>query len=565
MKNRRNFLQLAAAGTLGALAARAEPEKPNVVFIFTDDQRFDTIAALGNPHIHTPNLDRLAKRSFVFRNAYNFGGNTGAVCIPARNMAMTGKTFFCFDAGPRDKGLGPTFPKNFKSAGYETFNREKSGSANLPYIRTQFDHYGDIHMVNQLRTGYAARTIVNDAVQFMEKDRNQEKPFFIYLGFPCPHDPRWAAPEFRDLYDPDQLPLPPNYKPVHPYDMDMMTIRDECLEAWPRTEAAIRRHLHDYYALISCMDADIGRLLASIEKYHPNTIVIFSSDQGIALGSHGLMGKQSVYEDVQRVPLFFSGPGIPKGESEAFAYVHDIFPTACQLVGAPKPEGIDGKSLAPIIRGEQKDVRDALMLAYVKSQRSVRDKKWKLIQLPQINITMLFDLETDPHETINLADDPEKKRVVERMMKLLEKEQLKYGDNLPLVSDHPKPAEFIPPTEKLKTAHPAGGLAPEFTNKDTKQDTPTPANLSADASAFIGVWEYNVGKVAYSREFTKDGKCILLRGGKLSWEKPITACKGSSLVVDGNYNHELLADGSLKIEGKYTANRKMGKTSKHGK
>ena len=464
--SRRTFMHIAAgAFAVSVCSASAKTKQPNVLFIFTDDQRHDTIAALGNPNIITPNLDRLAKRSFVFHNAYNFGGNTDAVCIPARNMAMTGKTFFRFDAKTRDKGLGPTFPKNFKAAGYETFNREKSGSANLPHIRKQFDHYGDIHMVNQLRTGYAARTIVNDAVQFMETDRDTTKPFFMYLGFPCPHDPRWAAPEFRDQYDPDKLPLPPNYKPVHPYDMGMMTVRDEKLEAWPRTKEAVRKHIHDYYSLITGMDQEIGRLLDTLDrlKLTENTIVIFSSDQGIALGSHGLMGKQSLYEDVQRVPLLFSGPGIPKGTSDAFAYVHDIFPTACQLVGAPEPKGIDGLGLISIICGKQVAVRDKVMLAYRNSQRSVRDERWKLIQLPQINRTMLFDLKADPRETTDLSSVPEKKGVVDYMMKLLQAEQRKVGDSLPLVSGNPKPARFIHPKEKLKTLYPSGGLAPAFT------------------------------------------------------------------------------------------------------
>ena len=260
MNTRRRFLKTSFTASLG-LAARAWPvstAKPNLLFIFTDDQRFDTIGALGNPHIKTPNLDRLAKRSFVFRNAYNFGGNSGAVCIPARNMAMTGKVFFHFDAGMRDKGLGPTFPKSMHAAGYETFYREKSGSANLPHIQKQFDHRKDVHMVNALRTGRAAKGIVDDAIGFVTKDRDKSKPFFMYLGFPCPHDPRWAGRRFRALYDPATLPVPPNYKAVHPWNIGDMTVRDECLEKWPRTEDAIRRHLHDYYALISSMDYDIG-------------------------------------------------------------------------------------------------------------------------------------------------------------------------------------------------------------------------------------------------------------------------------------------------------------------
>jgi arylsulfatase A-like enzyme/alpha-L-fucosidase len=446
-----------------AWAAPAEQKHPNVLFIFTDDQRADTIAALGNPEIKTPNLDRLARKSYVFCNAYNFGGNSSAVCIPARNALMTGKTHFRFDDGAYDKGLGATLPKAMKAAGYETYYREKSGQFNLPYIQKQFDHYADIDQVGSLASGYAGRGIVDEAVKFLSGERDKSKPFFMYLGFPCPHDPRWSAKEFRDLYDPAKLPLPPNYQPVHAYNIGVdMTCRDERLEAWPRTPEAIRRHLHDYYSLITGMDRDIGRLLDALDKQAlaENTIIIFSSDQGIALGSHGLMGKQNLYDDTQRVPLLISGPGIPQGKSAALGYVHDIFPTICELAMVPVPEGIDGRSLAPVIRGKSEKVRDQLMMAYTNTQRSVRDGRWKLIRLAQINRTQLFDLEKDPRELNDLAADPQHAGQIERLLALLKEEQGRCGDRLPLTSRNPQPERFDPPKQMEPTPYPSGGLAP---------------------------------------------------------------------------------------------------------
>ncbi len=452
-------------------ASKSKETKRNVLFIFTDDQRFDTISALGNSHIKTPNLDWLAKRSFVFNNAFCFGGNSGAVCIPARNMTMSGNVWTRFridDAYKPEWGAlwtnpdNPTFPKSMNAAGYETFYREKSGSANLPGVRLQFEHRKDIHMVNALRTGRPALGIVNDSIDFISKTRDKSRPFFMYLGFPCPHDPRWAIKKYRDLYDPKSLPLPSNYKPVHPYDIGDMTIRDECLEAWPRTKEAVQRHLHDYYALISSMDYDIGRLLDCLDEQGltDNTLIIFSSDQGLAMGSHGLMGKQNLYDDTMRVPMMFAGPGISPGKSDALVYIHDIFPSACDLVGTDIPKDIDGKSLKPIIDRTSQKVRDHLMLAYKDTQRSVRDKKWKLIRYPQINISQLFDVVSDPYETNDLSARPEHKAVLDKMLKIMESQQKLYGDSLPLTSPNPKPAKFVHPTKKLKTAFPAGGLAP---------------------------------------------------------------------------------------------------------
>jgi arylsulfatase A-like enzyme len=452
---------LLATITLGILQA-AVAAKPNIILVLTDDQRADTIHALGNSQIITPNLDRLAARSLVFERAYNFGGNCAAVCIPARNMLVTGNTYFRFDEGAFDKGLRDTLPKTLKAAGYETWYREKSGISNLPYIRTQFDHFADIHQVNALATGYAARGIVDEAIQFISKDRDKSKPFFLYLGFPCPHDPRWAAKEFRDLYDPAKLALPANFRPVHALDIGDMTSRDESLEAWPRSEEAIRRQTHDYYSLITGMDRDIGRLLDALEHQSltDNTIVVFTSDQGIALGSHGLMGKQNLYDDTQRVPLLISGPGIPKGRSQALAYLHDLFPTLSELVGAKAPEKIDGLSLVPIISGKVVKVRDSLVTAYANTQRSIRDDQWHLIRFPQINRQMLFDLRLDPNETNDLASDPRYSGEIGRLSIALKAEQQRLGDTLPLVAKKPKPAAFIAPKEKLPTPYPAGGLAP---------------------------------------------------------------------------------------------------------
>ena len=172
------------------------------------------------------------------------------------------------------------------------------------------------------------------------------------------------------------------------------------------------------------------------------------------------MGKQNLYEDTQKVPMLFSGPGVVRGESEALVYVHDIYPTVCELAGTAAPDQIDGKSLASIMAGRREEVRDRLMLAYCNSQRSIRDVQWKLIRLPQINRTLLFDLQEDPRETRDLSGDPSKREVIGRMTALLAAEQARYGDTLPLESDSPVAAEFIPPAQKLPTPYPAGGAAP---------------------------------------------------------------------------------------------------------
>jgi len=426
----------------------ADSRRPNVLFLFTDDQRADTIAALGNPHIKTPNLDKLVESRFVFNNAYCLGANAGAVCRPSRNMLLSGRAYFRFDRYA--SAAKPNFPKSMKQAGYVTYHHGKLGNT-AREIHKQFDHSRYLSDRRVQTSGQPGKIVVDAAIGFLRSKPGQ-RPFFMYLAFATPHDPRVAAKEDLRLYQPDTIPLPKNYLPVHPFDNGEMIVRDERLAPWPRTPQVVRRHLHDYYAVITGLDRSIGRLLQMLKDAgeYDNTIVIFSSDHGLAIGSHGLMGKQSLYEHSMKSPLIFSGPAIPHGQSDALIYLHDIFPTVCDLVGAEIPSGLDGKSIEPVIHGKSNRVRDTLFTSYRSVQRSIRDDRWKLIRYPQINKTQLFDLKTDPDEMHNLADLPAQTERVTRMLALIAARQKELGDNLPLTSAQPGDPAFTPPKEKKK-------------------------------------------------------------------------------------------------------------------
>ena len=425
-------------------ATTRRASRPNVLFLFTDDQRADTIAALGNSHIKTPQLDRLVRSGFVFNNAYCMGGNSAAVCRPSRAMMLSGRSLFRIP--PRGQRI-PNFARSMKQAGYVTYHHGKAG--NSPHdIHADFDFSHYLKDMPVRNSGYPGKEAADDAIAFLKKHEG-DKPFFVYLAFAGPHDPRVANDEYLAMYDVARMPLPANYLPVHPFDNGDMTIRDEKLAPWPRTRQVIREHLRDYYAVITHMDAQVGRLFAALEEtgQFDNTLIVFSSDHGLAMGSHGLMGKQNLYEHSMKSPLVFSGPGIPTDRSsDAYAYLFDIYPTVCDLVGAPSPSSIDGKSLAGIIRGEQKQVRDAVFTAYLGVQRAVRKGRWKLIRYPQINRTQLFDLELDPHEVNDLADDPQYTDKVKQLFALLGELQKEAGDDAPLTSAQPKDERFHPPS-----------------------------------------------------------------------------------------------------------------------
>lgn len=461
MTNLLKAFALIALVVLAKPATAADPNpRPNVLFLFADDMRADSIGALGNPTVKTPNLDTLVKRGFVMRNAYCLGGNSPAVCTPSRNMLLSGKAFFRWKEfaapnNPKQKGAiapgdGPNFPLSMKDAGYVTYHHGKKGNT-APLIQAKFDVNKYLRNDEaERRSGEPGKEIVDDAITFLRDRPADAKPFFMYLAFGNPHDPRVAAQKYLDQYNRDLIPLPKNYRPVHPFDNGEMTIRDEKLLPWPRTAADVRRTLHEYYATITALDFHIGRLLQSLKELGKldNTIILFAADQGIAVGSHGLLGKQNLYDAGMKAPLIFAGPGIPRGESDALAYLLDIYPTVCDLVGTAPPDGIDGVSFKPVINGQSKTARRELFLSYLNVQRAFRDERWKLIRYPQVNVTQLFDLQSDPDEMHNLADQPAQRERVTTMLARLAEVQPTWGDTAPLTVPNPKPAVWSPPEKE---------------------------------------------------------------------------------------------------------------------
>ena len=438
--NRRAFLHTVGAGAAALtglaqapLAAGGEPvpaaKRPNVVFLFSDDQRYDTIHALGNDLIRTPNLDALVAAGTAFTNPYIMGGTGGAICVCTRAMVLSGRTLWHV---PDNCAGFPLWPEVFQKAGYTTFGIGKWHNGPASYARcfsgggTIFfggmaDHLKvpvqDFDPTGQYPKGgarpgekFSSELFSDTAVRFL-REYKDAKPFFLYLAYTAPHDPRTAPPPYDSMYSPEKIPLPKNFLPGHPFDNGDLRGRDEMLAPHPRTPEVVRRHLADYYACISYADAQIGRVLAALQEagHAKNTIVIFTGDNGLAVGQHGLLGKQSVYEHSLRVPLVMRGPGVPAGQRQAgFAYNFDLFPTVCEMVGLPIPKTVEGKSLAPVLAGRTKAVRDAVFGAYRNLQRMVRDERYKLIKyaVKGEKHTQLFDLVDDPWETKNLAEDP---------------------------------------------------------------------------------------------------------------------------------------------------------------
>jgi arylsulfatase A-like enzyme len=399
------------------------------VLILADDQRADTIGALGNAEIQTPHLDRLAQRGFHFSNAYCMGSMIGAVCLPSRTMLITGRSLWRIPEQPRAKQAPagvPLLPSLVAEAGYATFHCGKVGNS-CTFGNAAFGT--NVELAG--RTENTATETADQAIKFLTAFEGRQ-PFFMYLAPQVPHDPRLAPERFRKMYDADKLSLSKNFLPEHPFDNGELKVRDEMLAPHPRMPQTMRQHLAEYYATISHLDHEIGRVLTTIAQrgWQDNTVVIFSSDQGLAVGGrHGLMGKQNLYEHFKS-PLVLAGPGIPHGQSAALVYLFDLFPTICDLAEATTPAVIEGRSLLPIVQGRKTSVRDTLFCAYRDCQRMVRDERWKLIEYNAAGArnTQLFDLAHDSDELHNLAADPEARDQLARLRKLLVTARQEYGD-----------------------------------------------------------------------------------------------------------------------------------------
>ena len=446
---------------------------PNIILLFTDDQRFNTIHALGNEEVLTPNIDRLAEQGISFTHAHIMGGTSGAICMPSRAMLMTGKSLFQLEMkGATIPGDHKMFPEILQERGYKTFGTGKWHNGKQSYARC-FTHGGKIFfggMSDHLAVPYfdydstgtypeenkkvgdvfSSEMFVNEALHFLNEDAGDD-PFFIYLSFTAPHDPRMAPESFGKLYSEEDIELPSNFLTEHPFNNGEMKVRDEKLAPWPRTPEIVKEHIAAYYAMITHTDHQIGRLLNALDQSgkNKNTIIIFAGDNGLAVGQHGLLGKQNLYEHSVRVPLIFSGPGIPENSTnEALCYLNDIFPTICDMVGQNAPQGIEGISLMPVIKNTQADIRTELFYAYRNLQRGIRTKdNWKLIkyQVNNVETTQLFDLKKDPWEINNLADNPEYSEKLQEMVELLDQSMKKYDDPMDLnLSFWGKQEIFIP-------------------------------------------------------------------------------------------------------------------------
>lgn len=433
------MLILVALSNLTSLAN----DRPNVLFLLTDDQRPDTIHALGNEHIRTPHLDRLVRQGTAFTRAVT----AIPICVASRAEILTGRDGL--RNGKQDYGFSPAenvtcWAEAMREAGYDSGYVGKWHTTGRP-SQYGYQHTpglysgggGDLALTQPVDwkgmpvTGYSGWVFQTDdrrrfpeqgvgltpdiseqfaraAVEFLQQPRSG--PFFLQVNFTAPHDPLLLPSRYQGAYDARDIPLPANFAPQHPFDHGNFDGRDERLFHWPRLPDETRRALAVYYSVIEHLDEQVGHILHALDVngQRDNTIVIYSSDHGLAIGSHGLRGKQNMYEHSIGVPLIFRGPGIPANRrTAAQCYLRDLYPTTCDLCAVPTPATVQGRSLRPALGGDSESIYDEVVCHYRDVQRMLRTAEWKYIVYPQAGVEQLFHLPSDPDERWNRVHDQE--------------------------------------------------------------------------------------------------------------------------------------------------------------
>lgn len=457
--------------------------RPNFIVLIADDHRQDAIGIHGLDEVKTPHLDALARRGTDFTRAYCQGSTHPAVCVPSRASLMTGRSIYEATLDPTasdytdGQGEVPsftipprlaTFPERLRKAGYRTHHVGKWHNDRAAFARSfssagsiffggmsdhdrvplhDFDPSGAYPPVaRRFEKGLSTDLFAEAAVRFLEQSPRDE-PFCLYVAFTAPHDPRTPPP--RHVVSPAGVSLPANYLPMHPFDTGDAVVRDEVLAPFPRPPEDIRQQIADYYGMIQHLDEGIGTILGAMARLGltDDTVVVYTADHGLAVGRHGLMGKQNLYEHSVHVPLMMAGPGIRAGATVPHLVWHaDTRATILDLAGLAVEDDSRGVSLAAHLRGAAPAPRDHLCAAYRTSQRMIRTDRWKLIRYyprslfempttqgypipsPGSAVDQLFDLEADPHELANLAWREDLAGLLEALSTRLARWQQESGD-----------------------------------------------------------------------------------------------------------------------------------------
>ena len=479
-------------------------ERPNIVFIMSDDHAVSAVSAYNDwlsKVAPTPNIDRIAENGMLMTRTFN----TNSICGPSRASILTGKYshvngFFKNEKGGDFDGSQMTFPKLFQSAGYET---AVVGQWHLGTNPTGFDYskvminwggqgtyFNPVFLENGRdtiveRQRHSTAQVAHDALKWLDKGRDKDKPFMLMYQFKAPHRPWEPAEEFQSLFTDGDLPQPANFnddykgrKAAKNQWMEIenhMNRRDLKIpppaglsrleqnayykygnkgEFWTPNDSLqgadlknwkYQTYIKDYLRCVAGVDKAVGQMLDYLEAndLSENTVVIYTSDQGFYLGEHGWFDKRWMYEESFRMPFIISYPKMiqPKSENSNLLLNIDFAPTLLELASIEIPKSIQGTSFVPQLKSNFEDVRDAVYYHYyeypkwhmVQPHYGIRTKRFKLIHFYySMDQWELYDLDSDPNEMNNLYENVKYKNLIGALKKKLKGLQTSYKDDMSL-------------------------------------------------------------------------------------------------------------------------------------
>jgi len=434
-------------------------EKPNILFIISDDQALETIHALGTKDVRTPHIDTLVNSGVSFTNAYNMGAWTSAVCIPSRTMLMSGKFLWDVKDVATPEYKNPLLIEEIKKAGYNTYATGKWHVAAKKGFDELFDFTldprpGELALTKQDRSEFSpwnksyggywvgnkhVTDITGESAVLLLHDAYREKePFFLYVGFNAPHTTWQFDKELLKTYDPSTFEVPDNAIPEHFF------VKND----WPKkvTKKFIAERYREVYIMVEQMDKQVGAILNKLKESgeYDNTIIVYMSDHGLSVGENGIVGKQNMYEKSLKAPLIISGPGIPKGKIlNTKVYLQDIMPTILDYAGLNVPEYVEYKSLRKNIESNGKEAApwNSIYGAYKQEIRSIYkgDHKLVLYANEDQKHLRLYNLENDPLEKTDLSQSKESKEIISALFNEMQSWEKKAGSDLDLTTHFSQP------------------------------------------------------------------------------------------------------------------------------
>jgi iduronate 2-sulfatase len=484
-----------------ATTQKEKTNKPNVLLLLVDDLK-PTLGIYGDPVAHSPNIDRLAEKGMRFTRAYC----NQAVCMASRYNLLLGArstSTGIYNFGTEFRDVYPdavTLPQYFMNAGYHVEsmgkvfhvghgNTNDKASWSIPHHKEKVIEYlltestngqltreeaffensrmfiEDLPPNKQLPRGaawenpdvlddaYADGRVANHAIdRLRELSKNPDQPFFMAVGFARPHLPFCAPKKYWDLYNPDELPMPVNEEQPKDAPQCALKRKGEIVQFFPVPEdkegiyedSLKRKLIHGYYASMSYMDAQLGRVIDELERLglNENTIIVLWGDHGWHLGDHGTWTKHTNFEQATRIPIVFAAPGItkPGSATNQLTETVDIYTTLVDLAGLKKPnvpQPIDGTSLVPVLKNGKKRVKNHAYHAYLRQGylgEAIRTEQFRMVRWTHTKdaskeiLYELYDYKNDPHETQNhAAEMKDKVAELEELLNTHPKPKMKPG------------------------------------------------------------------------------------------------------------------------------------------